>query len=81
MNNTPTHIVYHVKDIENTSDESRSIWTKIGAAWPHKDQKGFNITLDGLLPLDGRLVVREAMPADEERSVSESDVAPSDLPF
>ncbi|SEC42890.1 hypothetical protein [Bradyrhizobium erythrophlei] len=29
-------------------------WTRIGAAWPHQDGKGFNI-----LPMNGRLVVRE----------------------
>ncbi len=82
MNNTPTHIVYHVRDIENDSDASRGIWTKIGAAWPHKDAKGFNITLDGLLPLDGRLVVREAMHATEPAdSASEDHAIPADLPI
>ncbi len=80
MGKTPTHIVYHVKDIEN-NDDSRSIWTKIGAAWPHKDGKGWNITLDGLLPLDGRLVMREAMHTDEERGVPESYATPSNLPY
>ncbi|TQF40095.1 hypothetical protein UNPF46_11570 [Bradyrhizobium sp. UNPF46] len=36
----------------------KAFWTKIGAAWPHEDGKGFNLQLS-CLPLDGRLVVRE----------------------
>ena len=36
-------------------------WLKIGAAWPHKDGRGYNITLSAL-PLDNRLVLR--VPAD-----------------
>lgn len=36
----------------------KAFWTKIGAAWPHDDGKGFSLQLS-CLPLDGRLVVRE----------------------
>jgi hypothetical protein len=32
-------------------------WTRIGAAWAHKDGLGFNITV-AAIPLSGRLVVR-----------------------
>ena len=46
---TPSHIVYHVRDREGGDP----IWTRIGAAWPHNDGKGFNIQT-----LDGRLVLR-----------------------
>ena len=38
--------------------EKRSNWSKIGAAWPHNDGKGFNLQLD-CIPLNGRLTVRE----------------------
>jgi hypothetical protein len=55
----PTHIVYQVLDREG--DQS-AIWTRIGAAWPHSDGKGFNITLTAL-PVDGRLSVRVASEA------------------
>jgi hypothetical protein len=59
MNNTPTYIASHVKDI-GTGDtgEKRGVWTKIGAAWPNKDGKGFSVQLD-VLPIDGRLMLRE----------------------
>ena len=62
MDNKPTHYLYNVIDPDNdVYDEKRGIWTRIGAAWPHGDGKGFSITLD--IPLvvsrDTRLVLRE----------------------
>jgi hypothetical protein len=35
-----------------------AFWTKIGAAWPHDDRKGFNVELIAL-PVSGRIVIRE----------------------
>ncbi|UVO35884.1 hypothetical protein KUL72_32035 [Bradyrhizobium arachidis] len=46
------HAVYVVEGGDN------AFWTKIGAAWPNQEGKGFNIQLS-CLPLNGRLVVRE----------------------
>ena len=63
MSNKPTHIVYHVKDVPGEDGEQRGYWTKVGAAWANKDARGLSIVLD-MLPLDGRLVVRTAVPAD-----------------
>ncbi len=62
MDNKPTHYLYNVIDQDNAvDDEKRGIWTRIGAAWPHGDGKGFSITLD--IPMvvsrDTRLVLRE----------------------
>jgi hypothetical protein len=51
-NQTP-HAVYVVE-----GEGDSAFWTKIGAAWPHQDGKGFNIQLS-CMPLNGRLVVRE----------------------
>jgi len=76
MANKPTHIVYHVKDL-GTADETqpqRGLWTKVGAAWANKDARGLSLVLD-LLPVDGRLVVREAVQEGEQPdSMSESAV-------
>src|SRR6266704_2215400 len=59
--NTPTYIAYHVKDTNaGENSEKRGVWTKVDAAWPNKDGKGFNIVLD-VIPLDGRLILREPM--------------------
>jgi hypothetical protein len=57
--NRPTHRVYAVRK----STDGKGYWTDIGAAWPNRDGKGFNIKLN-LLPLDGaEIVMRE--PKDE----------------
>jgi hypothetical protein len=49
MPNTPTYILYHGR---NTGKEKagKKIWTRIGAVWPNKSGKGFNLTWD-YLPL------------------------------
>lgn len=52
--NRPTHVAYQIRD-----GKDESIWTRIGAAWRHKDGKGFNLQLDAV-PLDGRITLREA---------------------
>ena len=51
--NAPSHYVYQVRDREG----QKGIWTRIGAAWPQRDGKGFNVQLDAV-PLDGRLTLR-----------------------
>lgn len=43
-----------------------AFWTKIGAAWEHKDGKGFNILLTAM-PLNGRLVIRQPKPVEDQR--------------
>lgn len=52
--NRPTHRLFHV-----TGDGEQSNWTRIGAAWEHKDGKGFNIDLEYLPQKPGRIVLRE----------------------
>lgn len=49
----PTHAVYQV-----IGEGEKARWTRIGAAWMHKDNKGANVVLDAL-PLTGRTVLRE----------------------
>jgi hypothetical protein len=51
---SPTHIAYHVRD-----GKDKGFFTRIGAAWPHKDGNGFNIQLE-VVPLDGRVTLRVA---------------------
>ena len=53
----PSHIVYQVTD----RNDDKAIWTRIGAAWPHQDGKGFNLQLSAL-PLNGRIALR--LPAE-----------------
>ncbi len=59
--NPPTHIAWHV-----TGTDDKKLWSRIGAAWSHKDGKGFNLQLE-TLPVDGKIVLRTPKePADED---------------
>ena len=53
VSKAPTHTAYQVRD----GKDDKGFWTRIGAAWPHNDGKGFNVTLDSI-PLDGKVVLR-----------------------
>ncbi len=55
----PTHRIYIV-----TGEGNEAKWTPIAACWPNKDGKGFNIECTAV-PLQGRLVMREARAKDE----------------
>jgi hypothetical protein len=55
----PTHAVFHV-----TGKEDKARWNRIGAAWAHKDGKGFNLDLDMIPMKTGRFVIRENRPED-----------------
>lgn len=48
----PTHVLYSVQ-----GEGENSHWTRIGAAWAHKDGNGFSLTLD-CLPINGRVQMR-----------------------
>lgn len=53
---------YEVFSVENGA-ESKAVWTKIGAAWPHKDGKGFSLkgfTIGGGLNVHLRAVEAKA---------------------
>lgn len=48
----PTHRAYSI------SGEGKSAyWREIGAAWPHRDGKGFTVPCDAI-PTNGRIVIR-----------------------
>ncbi|MCZ7593668.1 MAG: hypothetical protein M5U16_01220 [Hyphomicrobium sp.] len=57
----PSHAIWHV---DGEGEKAR--WTRIGAAWLHKDLKGANLKFD-LFPTSGsgRVVVREVSEKDE----------------
>ena len=50
--NRPSHSVYVVR-----GDGEHARWTRIGAAWPNKDNLGFSLALDAA-PIGGRVVIR-----------------------
>ncbi len=40
-----------------TGEGEKAFWSRIGAAWPHKDGNGYSIKLESF-PLNGRLQMR-----------------------
>ena len=57
MNNQPTHHIYNVVEKDGEKDE----WNKVGAAWPHKDAKGYSLEVD-----ERRLVMREPFASKDD---------------
>ena len=72
--NKPTLIVYAVKDPLGV--EQKAIWTRIGAAWPNKSGKGFNITWE-YLPLGEGLTVMLPYNKQEQDTHLVSDEYPA----
>ena len=63
MPNTPSHILYHGK-ATGKDKTVKNIWTRVGAAWPNKSGKGFNLTWEYLPLGDGVTVM---LPYDKDR--------------
>ena len=55
--NIPAYFLYQVRDKEG---QDKGYWTKIGAAWPHKDGKGFRLKFDAF-PLNGVVEMRQPL--------------------
>ena len=53
-NKQPDYIAYNVQQSRN----GKGHWTRIGAAWQHKDGKGYDIDMS-CTPVDGRVTLRE----------------------
>ena len=60
----PALIAYHVP--EPAPGREKSHWTRIGAAWDHKDGKGFTLNLDLVPATGGRIVLRAFEEKQEE---------------
>jgi len=76
--NTLTHFnVFIVEEYDAPTKEDQGhkarSWTKVGAAFPHKEGAGFNIQLKAF-PVDGKLV---AFPAEAKE---QAEAAPASAP-
>jgi len=65
--NKPTHRAYAV-----TKRGEKSYWNEIGAAWAHKDGKGFSLALDCLPLNDAEIVIREPIAEDAQGDAAAS---------
>ena len=54
----PSHRVYVTEDTPEGSN-TKTYWTKVGAAWPHKDSKGLTVAISPGISVSGRIVLRE----------------------
>ncbi|MDE2133324.1 MAG: hypothetical protein KGJ49_01855 [Alphaproteobacteria bacterium] len=54
--NLPSHRIYAV----SSNGDKKSAWQEIGAVWPHKDGKGFNLQF-AARPLEGAAIVLRAV--------------------
>ncbi len=50
----PDHLAYNV----SPSRDGKVHWEKVGAAWQHRDGRGFDIDLHSV-PVNGRVTLRE----------------------
>ena len=50
--NAPDYLAWHV-----TQKAEKSFWTKVGAAWKHKDGRGYSLQLE-TCPINGRIDLR-----------------------
>jgi hypothetical protein len=71
MPNTPSHILYHGRNT-GKDNASKKTWMRIGAVWPNKSGKGFNLTWDPVPLGDGVTVM---LPYDKDGG----EVTPSEV--
>jgi hypothetical protein len=73
MNQSNYLNVYTVEEFDAPTKDDKNhkakSWTKVGAAFPHKDGIGFSIELRAI-PLDGRLVALPPKAEDERGHTS-----------
>jgi hypothetical protein len=61
--NKPTHDAFAV-----SGEGRKAIWTRIGAAWPNDDGKGYNIVIAPGVSVSGKIVLREPRPPSDQES-------------
>lgn len=62
----PAYIAWHV-----TERDDKGFWTRVGAAWDHKDGEGFTLQLE-MMPMTGRIVLRRPQEQTPEQASDES---------
>lgn len=65
MSSKPTHRAYIVSNPKEGSDK-KAVWHEIGAVWPHKNGKGFDVVIPDGISVSGRIVCTEPKTKSEE---------------
>ena len=63
---TPEFLAWHV-----TQKGEKSYWNKVGAAWIHRDEKGYTLQLESL-PVGGRIVLRQPLDDAKDNAAGRS---------
>ena len=63
----PSHIAYIVTDPKEGTDK-KAVWREVGAVWPHKSGKGFDLVIPDGISVTGRIVCTE--PKDRDASAA-----------
>lgn len=63
--NAPEFLAWHVTD-----KGEKSFWNKVGAAWRHRDGKGYTLQLE-VVPINGRIVLRQPLEEPESQTQTE----------
>ena len=61
----PDFLAWHVTD-----RGEKSFWNKVGAAWRHKDGKGYTLQLE-VVPINGRIVLRQPIEDPAEPAIEQ----------
>jgi hypothetical protein len=61
--NKPSHDAFAV-----SGEGKKATWTRIGAAWPNEDGKGYNLVIAPGLAVSGKIVLREPRPQSDQES-------------
>ena len=65
--NGPDYVAFSVRD---RGPEKEAAWNRVGAAWRHRDGKGYDVQLDAT-PVDGRVTLREQRREDYAQARSQ----------
>ena len=57
----PDFIAWHV-----ANKGEKAFWTKVGAAWFHRDTKGITLQLE-VVPINGRIVLRAPLDGEKKQ--------------
>jgi hypothetical protein len=69
-NKSPTLIAYHIR-----KGPEKSYWDRVGVAFSHKDELGFDLILDAV-PVDGRVSLRIPTERSDVEPTPQSEDAP-----
>jgi hypothetical protein len=64
MSDRPSYRTYAVED--DVKEGAKAAWTEIGAAWPHKDGKGYSVRLRAL-PVNNHIELRDMAQRADDR--------------